>query len=331
MDINIGIIGAGAISELGHIPSVIGTDGVSLRALVDVNENRLSYLKNKFKIEYCTTDFEKVIDNVDSIIIATPPHTHEPIAKRAFEAGLNVLCEKPLANNVSKCEKILHYADDLGKKLAVGHVYRFMPNRQHLYSLIKDNLGRIKEIRIRQGSKADWPTLTGYSFRKELVPGGVLLNEGIHSLDFIYWLLGYPDQIEYLDDSIGGLESNCEINLTQGNIKSSFKLSRTCSLSNTIEIVSEDSTIKFPIYNMNSLNFYKKDKKDVLKLEYADFNIVDLLKYQLQDFKNSLEHNKNPLVSGIDGLNIIKIIEDCYRIKKGRKLPKSAPIPGMVW
>lgn len=331
MSLNIGIIGAGAISETGHIPAVIGTGGFYLKAVVDTDEKRLNYLSKKFNLQCCITDMEKILDKLDCVIIATPPHMHEKIASRAFKAGLHVICEKPLASNAEECRRIIGYAQEAGRKLSVGHNYRFMPNRQYAYSLVKNKPADIKEINIVQGSHASWPTVTGYSFRKELVPGGVLFNEGIHSLDFIYWLLGYPYSIEYLDDSFGGVESNCELTMQHAGVKSSLRLSRTCNLRNTINIVLSDYTIGLNIYNANELIIYRGGKPEIVKLEGPAFNIVDMLSRQLSNFREAIEKDTEPLVSGIDGLEIIRLVEACYGIKKNRQLPDKAPVPGMVW
>jgi len=313
MNLNIGIVGAGAISEIGYIPAIKQTRGILLRGLVDTNEKRLKYLRDKFNLQYYTVNLEKIIDKIDALIIATPPHTHQAIAKKAFGAGLNVLCEKPMANNSKECQKIIDFSKKAKKILAIGHAYRLLPDRQSLHSLLRNKIKTIKEINIEQGAKASWPTKTGYSFRKGLVPGGVLFNEGLHSLDFIYWLLGYPKKIEYFDDSIGGLESNCQIRLVYNNsIRSKLRFSRTCSLSNTIKVILKNNIIQ------TSTN-------------YADFSIVSLLQSQLQNFKKAIEGKENQMVSGDEASNIIKIIESCYCIKKRRQLPKRAPIPGEVW
>lgn len=331
MNLNIALIGAGAISELGYIPAILKTEGFCLKALVDIDKKRLAYLKSKFKIEYCTNSFAKIISKINAVIIATPPHTHKKITIKALKAGLNVLCEKPMANSLLECQSMINVAKKVKKTLMIGHVYRFMPNRQYLYSLLEDNLRKIKEINIYQGEKASWETVTGYSFRKELVPGGVLFNEGIHSLDFILWFLGYPDKIKYLDDSLGGLESNCTLTLWCKGKKAYFRLSRTCSLLNTIEIVCKNKTYQLPVYNMNKIIINEKGERNIVKLKDDDFNFVKLLSRQLENFKDSVEGVKKPLIAGEDGLKVIKLIEFCYYLKKKRSLPKKAPILGVLW
>ena len=118
---------------------------------------------------------------------------HRALAEQAFAAGLHVLCEKPLANSSTDCKIILEAARQAKRVLAVAHTYRFMPNRIHAHSLLQEKfLGRLFAVDVEQGDPADWPTRTGYSVRHELIPGGVLLNEGIHSLDTLFWWFGPP-------------------------------------------------------------------------------------------------------------------------------------------
>ena len=237
------IIGGGAVSELLHIPAAVKLLGQENVFVAEPDRERQSYLLTNFDLQYIRADFRAFIDSVDFAVVTTPPHLHASIAIECLKAGIPVLCEKPLANSSKECESILNTARYTSRIIRVCHNYRYFPNRALMRDKIKAGFfGRRIAIDICEGGITTWPTQSGYTFRKNLVPGGVLFNNGIHSFDFMLWCLGQPIDFEYYDDSVGGLESNAEININfENDCRGRLMLSRTCNLQNEILIKGEET------------------------------------------------------------------------------------------
>ena len=274
------------------------------------------------------------MDSVDFAIVATRPHLHASIAIQCLHGGLPVLCEKPLANSVNECESILIAARRTFRRIAVCHNYRYFPNRVLIREKIRAGFfGSKIDISIFEGGITTWPTQSGYAFRKDLVPGGILFNNGIHSIDFLLWCLGQPIDFEYHDDSIGGLESNAEIKINFGNdCRAHLRLSRTCRLQNKILIKGEKTVASMKVFEMNKV--LRNDNSemwsgDLNEKTAQDFSHIALL--QLQNFISALHGAGTPTCSGEEGAEVVDLIEKCYALKRSRPRPESTPIPGLMW
>ena len=333
MALRIAVVGCGAMAEIGHIPAAMQVDEVRLAALVDTDRVRAETLAARFGVPRAVCSLREVANEIDAVILATPPHVRPVLAEQAFGAGLHVLCEKPLANSSAECRAIVAAAEQADRVLAVAHTYRFFPNRIHVYSLLQQKaLGMVNTVDIEQGDPADWPTHTGYTFRHEMVSGGVLLNEGIHSLDTLFWWFGYPLDFEYEDDAIGGLESNVRIKMSfRDDITGTFRLSRTCKLENRIVVEGEQGSLSVSVYDQAQVLLSHDGENVAQTVTPCKGGFVGAVAEQLRDFVVSIETKRPPRVTGADGLRVVEFIEECYALKRHRPLPKRAPIPGLTW
>ena len=305
------IIGGGAIADCNHIPTAKKLLGVEDIVLAEPNAAQVEKLKSKHGLLNVINDFHEALADVDACIICTPPHIHNVILKDCIAAHKHVLCEKPLSPSSEETKAILTAAPaDL--VMGVCHSYRFFATRQEVRKLIKDGFfGPSPSIAINEGGASDWPTVSGYCFRKELVPGGALYDNGIHSLDFLLWCLGKPDQIVYEDDAAGGLESNLTIDLRFGKAKAFFKLSRTRALSNTIVVEGNGHKAVLGVY----------DSKKML-LDGKEIEVEGNGKSQLGNFLDAVA-GKDQLVCPIeDGLAVMETLEQCYAQKKPKAYEK---------
>lgn len=333
MRVSVAIVGCGAVAEMGHIPAARRVEKVHLAALVDTDRARAEQLAERCGVPKVVGSLTEVASEIDAVILATPPHVRPVLAEQAFGAGLHVLCEKPLANSSAECRIILAAAKQTKRVLAVAHTYRFFLNRIHVRSLLQEKfLGRLFTVAVEQGDPSDWPTRTGYTMRRDLMPGGVLLNEGIHSLDTLFWWFGPPLNLEYEDDGLGGLESNARIKMDfMGGISSTFRLSRTCKLRNQMVIEGEEGTLALPLYDQSQVFISRNGQTITHNLAPRNWDFVGMVAEQLRDFVFSIETMGAPRVSGEDGMRVIEFIEECYVVKHQRPLPKRAPIPGLTW
>lgn len=125
---------------------------------------------------------------LDAVVIATPTHLHEAMAKEAFERGLHVLLEKPMAPTAKEARNILEAATHHDRLLTIYQPHRLAAYFQHLKSVIDSGrIGRVVRAQVALFSFArrnDWQALLKYS-------GGMLHNYGAHGLDQVLQLVGY--------------------------------------------------------------------------------------------------------------------------------------------
>lgn len=313
---NILIIGGGAIADVNHIPAAMKLLDVNQIFLAEPNVAQAERLKKKHGLAHVVSDYHDVLSDVDACVICTPPHIHNSILKDCVTAGKHVLCEKPLSPSSEETRAIMADAP-AGLVMGMCHSYRFFPARQEVRRLILEGFfGASPAIKINEGNPSDWPTVSGYCFRKELVPGGALYDNGIHSLDFLIWCLGMPDKIAYEDDAAGGLESNLTIDMRFGEAKAFMKLSRTRDLSNTIVVEGNGHKAVLGVYD---------SKKMVLDGKEKEFNGNGTS--QLLNFLNAISGKEQIMCPITDGLSVIETLERCYAQKKSNNYEKH-PVGG---
>ena len=314
------IIGGGAIANSTHIPAAKKLLDLDNIMLAEPNAAQAEKLRDRFGILHVVSDYHDALAEADACVVCTPPHVRNGILRDCIAANKPVLCEKPLSPSSSETKEILKSAP---KNLVIGmcHTYRFFPNRQKVRQLIQDGFfGKQVSITINEGGPSNWPTVSGYCFRKELVPGGALYDNGIHSLDFLLWCLGQPDQVRYEDDAMGGLESNLTISMQFGQATAFYKLSRTRQLSNTIVIEGGGHKAELDIFEKNT---YKLDGKENLAAETAP----DVGKVQLSNFMDAVEGKAEISCPVSGGVAVIELLEKCYA-QKSVKAYEKHPLGG---
>lgn len=303
------IIGGGAISDSTHIPAAKAIIGVDNIILAELNQAQREKIAVKHGLLHTVSDYHDALPQCDACIICTPPHVHNRILKDCIAEGKHVLCEKPLSPSSAETKKIL---TDAPKSLTIGmcHTYRFYPSRKEVRKLIQSGFfGDCPVLTINEGSPSNWPTVSGYCFKKDLVPGGALYDNGIHSLDFLLWCFGEPKEIVYEDDAMGGLESNLIIDILFNKAKAHYKLSRTMELSNTIVIEGNGHKAVLGIFETSE---YSIDGVSVI----CEEKVANLGETQLRNFINAIEGAEALSCPVSDGIAVIETLERCYAQKK---------------
>ncbi|MBN1218670.1 MAG: Gfo/Idh/MocA family oxidoreductase [Anaerolineae bacterium] len=190
--IRVGVVGGGVGHLHLHGYQALGKE-VEIVALCDINEERLTELGNQFSIPLRYTDAEALFTSgeVQAVSICVPNNLHAPTALAALEAGLHVLCEKPLAENVASAQKIVEAAAKATTKFMICFNRRYRRDVWWIKQLLaKNRLGKIYQI------KAGWLRETGipggWFSNKDMAGGGPLIDLGVHMLDSVMWLLDYP-------------------------------------------------------------------------------------------------------------------------------------------
>lgn len=192
--LKLGIIGCGGIANQKHLPALSKLPELcELVAFCDIIRERAE----KAAKEYGTADAKVYEDytellkdeSIDVVHVLTPNVAHCPITVAAFEAGKNVLCEKPMAATTEDAEKMMAAWKKSGKQFTIGYQNRFRPEVQMLRkSCEKGELGEIyyaKAHAIRRRGVPTW----GVFPNKALQGGGPLIDIGTHALDITLWLM----------------------------------------------------------------------------------------------------------------------------------------------
>ena len=194
--VRLGVVGAGAIAQIAHIPVLSKMRGAELVAVCDNDRPKARALADRFGVPDVFTDIEDLLelDDLDAVVIATPNHLHEPHALSALAAKRHVLCERPLALSSRGVERILAAAAKADCKVNVANNHRYRTDVQTLSRFIAGGeLGKI--IGMRGGSYSFKRPPEGWRFRRAESGGGAFLEHGVPLLDLALWLGDYPEPL----------------------------------------------------------------------------------------------------------------------------------------
>ena len=188
--LRVGILGYGAIGRTHH-RAISECEGVEVVAATRRRSEVAS--EPDSSITWCA-DAQELVDraDVDVVGICTPSGSHATLAIEALRAGKHVVVEKPLCTDVENGERAVRLARDSGLLLSVISQRRFEPQNIHLRRLLDEGLlGRpiLGEALVRWYRGQDY--YDSAPWRGTLAEdGGVLLNQAIHVVDLLCWLLG---------------------------------------------------------------------------------------------------------------------------------------------
>jgi len=208
--IRVGIVGCGKISEADHVPGYLGTGRCTIEALCDIRKDLMPALKKKFPKLKKAACFEKDADLfasglVDAVSICTPNDCHYPQALAACQAGLHVLCEKPMAGTIEQTTRMIEAARKAGVVLQINQTFRYLADYQALVDLVKQGaIGDPLHIRCIRGGdgtpNVNW-SLGADWFVQKKHEGGLLLDIGIHMADLMRMIMGDADTVAGLVDT----------------------------------------------------------------------------------------------------------------------------------
>lgn len=186
------LIGIGAVAAFHHIPGICIDPRASLVAICDADEKLLAQRSSEWGPVKAVTKYEQIVSDpeIDAVIIATPNHTHVPIAMACIKAGKHVICEKPIGIDAAEAVKLAYAAQAAGVVNMTALTYRFAPSLRYLKHLIdQGQLGQLRHFRSQRF--LDWPE-TSWNWRqyKSTAGAGNIYDMTIHRIDFGQYLMG---------------------------------------------------------------------------------------------------------------------------------------------
>ncbi|WP_049910839.1 Gfo/Idh/MocA family protein [Halorubrum coriense] len=173
---------------------------VERHMLVGRDEEALADAADRLGFAHTATDWEAALDEVDVFYNLGPNHVHAEPSIAALEAGVPVLCEKPLAPTLEAAAAMRDAAAATGVTAGTAFNYRFVPAIRHAKGLIEDGeLGEIRQVRGRylQDWLVDPEAPWAWRMDAELAGSGALGDLGAHTIDLARFLVG---------DRVGGVD-----------------------------------------------------------------------------------------------------------------------------
>lgn len=330
------LIGCGAVSQQYYLPALKELEKLNLlrvQALYDPNAENIAFLQQAFPNAESLPALSSLRQSkADLAIIASPPRYHCEQTIQALEAGMAVLCEKPLALSVQEGKKMVDAARRSSQLLAVGLCRRFFPATETIRQILTaELLGEIKSFYCYEGGIFRWPLQSATFFKKEDAGGGVLFDIGAHLLDLLVWWWGQPAEVLYEDDAMGGMEANCRIEITfPDGFNGEVRLSRDWDLPNRYFIEGSKGWLSWDVNDADHLqlgiantDFALQSELHKIKSRTAlttpgvpAFNFQQSFIAQIRNIVAAIHGNTELIAPGEQALDSLRLIEECYRNRR---------------
>ncbi|MFL6602498.1 MAG: Gfo/Idh/MocA family protein [Steroidobacteraceae bacterium] len=350
--VRVALVGCGAVARLYYAPALRELEArsrLSVVAVADPNSINAAQVRAQFPAATVARDVREVLTHgIDLAIVASPHSMHAEHSIQLLNAGVSVLCEKPMATSVADAQAMIDAAASASGILAIGMSRRFLPATQTIRRLLALNvLGEITSFNFAEGDASFlWPVASPGYFRRMDAHGGVLLDIGIHALDLMLWWLGEPIEIVYEDDAMGGIEVNCRIRCTfsQGAV-GEVRLSRDCALANRYTLRGTKGWLSWTVNQADGFELGFENADHVLKAALQEaglhesgqhkighafthagigkpaLNFEQSFVSQLSNVIGAMSNTDALLVSASEGIAAVRLIEHCYRNRKLMPMP----------
>lgn len=321
--IEIGVVGCGKISRK-HLDAYQKIDDIGV-TVTDIQPDRASEIAAQYDVAW-KKDTEAVLtdQDIDAIDVCVPVTVHKEVIESALEEGKDVFCEKPLAQTTEEAIEIRQVAEEMGKMVMTGYLYRFHPAFELVKKTLSNNIiGTPHYATFRVGGRG-----SHRAWKHKSNTGGGAANEMlVHMLDLIIWWFGPPAAVEELwtdtvltERNIGDetVKSDAE-DLVVLKLQTQTGIEILCqsdlispSYMNSIELHGQEGSIITSILDQFPTSIYCAEPTGIYDRghNYHDFNRVDLFKKELNYFKNSVITETGPELNTLeDSIEVRRIID----------------------
>lgn len=197
--LRVGIAGCGAISA-NHIEAYLAQPGVEVVAVCDRDVRRAQEKARLHGIPLVFSEVEGMLGGgIDLVSVCTPHPTHGAVVREAAEAGVHVLCEKPIDVDLRSAAEMVAACRRHDVRLGVVFQRRFWPAAQRVREAVADGtLGQPALAHVQVRLHRDAGYYQGDAWRGTWAHdgGGVLMSQAVHYVDLLQWYLGRPVSVQ---------------------------------------------------------------------------------------------------------------------------------------
>lgn len=324
----VGVIGLGYWGP-NLVRNFLAQNNVTKVIACDAREERLKFIKEKFPSVELAKDCQDLAEsNVDIIVIATPVDTHYDLAKKALEAGKHIWVEKPFTSTSHQAEKLIEIAENRNLKIFVDHTFIYNGAVKKIKELVDGGeLGNVLYFdseRINLGL-----------FQRDV---NVVWDLAPHDLSIMNYLLSKHKVKALSANGIANFngkenlahlsvyfEDNCFAHF-HVNWVSPVKIRRIIVGGDKKMLVYDDmeNFEKIKVYDSGvEFNTTETIHQALVQYRIGDMfspkiNQVEALALGAKEFISAINENRQPHTSGVDGLNVVKLLEASDRSIKNR-------------
>ena len=342
-----GLIGCGRIAT-NHVKAVLNNN-LEFVAACDIEESQINNLLAKHGLDKDTAikhyiDYKKMIEQnkLDLVAIATESGNHAEIALDCIDHGINCIIEKPIAMSIQEADQIIRRAEEKGVKVSACHQNRFNIAVQEMRKAVEaGRFGKLSHgsVHVRWNRNVDYYAQAPWR-GKWASDGGALMNQCIHGIDLLRWMMG--DEVEevygqtrqqfhdYLEAEDVGMAVIKFKNGAVATIEGTTNVYPR-NLEETLYLFGENGTVKLGGTSTNNIDVWQfadeteADHKNK-GLEEATSNVYGNGHTSLYaDVIDAVKNDRRPYVDALAGRNALELVLAIYKSQKDGK-PVKLPL-----
>lgn len=305
------LIGAGRIAQT-HRQAIAAVEGAELAAVVDPREAAARPIAEEHAVPWYPEHTAPELD-ADAVIVCTPPATHHEIVAHFLARGISVLCEKPLDFSAVAARELFELAERNGVTLMTASKFRYVSDVNRAKAAIEaGSLGRIISYENTFCSKVDMTDR--WNARPEISGGGVLIDNGTHSVDIARYLLGPIAEVQAVLGTAGQrleVEDSARLHFrTESGVMGFVDLSWSVqkATASFIDIYGSEGTLQVGWSGSRQKLDGNPDWVEI----GSGYDKLEAFSRQLRNFLGVVDGNAEPLLDTADALAAVQVIEAAY-------------------
>ncbi|SHE96356.1 Predicted dehydrogenase [Seinonella peptonophila] len=321
------IVGCGHIAKK-HVAALQAVKDAKLVAVCDTDPVRLEDFVNDEVKGYTSLDELLKDPQVEVVSICTPTGLHPKLTIQAAEAGKHVLVEKPMALSLEDADQMIDVCEKNHVKLAVVHPNRFRPAIAMMHKRLEEGaFGKLSHANatVRWNRNQAYYDQAAWRGTKAM-DGGVLMNQAIHNMDLLLWMMGEAEEVStYSATRLRNIETeDVSVSVIRfkngalGVLEAAVTLYPR-NLEESLSIFGEQGTAIIGGPTANWIKEWKfadlSEQEAAVYKEQIEADPFGVSGHQcmIEDLTEAIQENRTPLVSGVEGREVLKLVLACQR------------------
>jgi len=293
---------------------------MEVTCMVDVVRERAEAVAQLAPGPRIATDYRKVHDEVDAVLLSLPHDLHCEAALYFLAAGKHVLVEKPMANSQDECLRMIDAARQADRKLMVAYCMRYHPLVVRLKELLdRREYGEVFQVSIWTEQHTELAS-GHWGMSAKRLGGGQFFSHGCHYIDLLLWFLGRPVRGVHLGTNLGTpwMEkegtSNAIIEFEGGKMGYHFGTwgARGSKLVYSFHAHCTEGMLELEFMSGKLIHHFKGEQKILLEASPGEKPMTR----QMNHFLDCIENNSQPLTDPVGSLEGLRVIWKLYEAEQ---------------
>ncbi|MFC6734129.1 MULTISPECIES: Gfo/Idh/MocA family protein [unclassified Haladaptatus] len=312
----LGILSAAHVHTDSYARLLSKMDTVELVGVADTDDERGREFATHHGIESLPTD--TLLDRVDGVVVCSPNAMHDRWIRAAAEAGVHVLCEKPLATNVETATDVVRICEEAGVHLGLAMPLRFCDAAQAAKARL--DTGDLGAVRAVSGTnRGQMPG--GWFADPDLAGGGAVMDHTVHIVDLVYHLTGQRVTEVYAEVDTRFHEIPVDdVNVLSMELEDGTQFLLDGSWSRpehwhtwgdaTVELLCADGVLSVDCFDQSLAHTADDGDEPGRRTQFVG---TDPNRGLLEDFATAVAENRPPAIPGADGAMATAVVAAAYR------------------